>query len=200
MKALYPSPQDKFWMKPGTDLCDRIGPYSLLAVKSYGPSKREATYQCICLRCGSLHEIRRAKLQGMARAQQRRKLPFRQLHGNCPNCQESDEPRLTLEGYILQKLWANGLMVVHVAVAHEDKTVARVRICDRAGGVAVAEVHQRDGQIKTLSIELEEAGNARWLMKADQMLARLIAEVKKQGITTIAYQEGGSREALYLDA
>lgn len=187
-------------MKPGTDLCDRIGPYSLLAVKSYGGSRREATYQCICLRCGSLHVIKRAKLQAMARAQARRKQPFRQLHGHCPNCEECDEPRLTLKEYILQKLWANGLMVVHVAVNHQDKTVARVRICDRAGVAAVAEVRQKNGETKTFAVEYEDRGNARWLTDADQMLERLIAEVDKNGITTISYREDGFHESLYLRA
>jgi hypothetical protein len=198
MKQPYPSREDKFWMRPGTDLCCVIGPYRLLAVKSYGASKREATYQCICLRCGSLHELKRIDLQAMARAQKKRKLPFFKLHGCCPNCDESEPPRVTLREYALHNFAANGVQVIHVVRHGLDSSVARIRICSLDGSPATGEIIKPNGETVRIELQLDRSGQARWLVDPNAMLDLLLDEMEKAKITSFYYNEDGWRECLRL--
>jgi hypothetical protein len=170
----------------------------LLAVKSYGQSKREATYQCMCLRCGSLHEILRTTLQAMARSQKRRKQPFGELRGHCPNCKETDPQTVTLRQYLLQKFAANGLQVVHVVVHRDNGTMARIRICDRSGAAATCEVRQPNGESTRFKVEMDETGSGRWLICAEQMFEMLISNLEARGIRAIAYHDGFEQETLLL--
>ena len=199
MKQDYPSAVDKFWMRPGSDLCDWIGPYSLLAVKSYGTAKREATYACICLRCGTLHEIKRTKLQALARAQKRRGLPFFRLHGSCPNCDESQAPHVTFRQYLLHKLAANGIQVAHVICQRGDTSAARVRICNMDGSPTVAEVGKPSGPSERIKVQIDATGLNRWLANPDAMLDMLISDLNKAGIKNLYYKtDDGREESLHL--
>jgi len=184
-------------MQPGSDLCDFIGPYSLLAVKSYGTSRREATYQCICLRCGTLHEIKRTTLQALARSQKRRKLPFFQLHGSCSNCDDTQPPRLTFREYLLHKLAANGIVVAHVICHRSAGSAARIRICNGDGSATVAEVKKPTGPTR-VQLQFDDSGFNRWLSDPDAMLDTLLSQIENAGITALYYKADGREECLHL--
>jgi hypothetical protein len=195
--ASYPTAFDRFWMEPGTHLPCRIDPYSLLAVADYGACKQEAVYQCICMRCGTLHRIGRAKLQVMTRNQKRRAKrrgtvwpPF---SGHCGCCSETDEPKLTGAKFSLQKLNANGFSVVHWARHNLGHYQARIGIYDPQGQLTEA----RPFRGKPWDIFLEVTGPSSALASSEEMFCRLLAKLFQEQVTTVYSRDG---EAISLKA
>ena len=193
----YPTQKDRFFMEPGTDIPCRIDPYTLLVVADYGSSKDEAVYQCICMRCGALHRIRRIELQAMARQQKKRAKkhgtvwpPF---SGHCPACSESDVPKLTGAKFTVQKLNAEGFSVVHWVRQEATNYHAWIGIFDEKGRLTEAQPFLE----KPWPVFLEVTAPSSALLSGEEMFCRLLVKLSNGHVTSVNSADGKS---VYLHA